>query len=172
MARSALVIVISSVVGAVEDLRQLHDPMAARGVPPHVTVLHPFMDVVDDVTSRVIGEACSTLSPFTATFSSVGRFPGEVVFLEPEPIERFVALTRRFAARFPDHPPYGGRFGDSVPHLTIGNGVSLDTAEQLDLVIDAQLPLSCNVTALTLLVEDDEGRWTIARDWPFAGAST
>ncbi|MCU1367933.1 MAG: hypothetical protein JWN39_3572 [Ilumatobacteraceae bacterium] len=152
----------------VAELRLAHDPMAARGVPAHVTVLHPFRAVVDDETAIAVEAIAAGIDSFTATFESVGRFPGGVVFLEPEPLDRFTAMTRAFVAEFPDCPPYGGAFADPHPHLTVGSRVDDATADGLDLALVPGLPFTTHVERLTLLVEDDEGRWTVDRSWPLA----
>ena len=96
------------------------------------------------------------------------RFPGTVLFLSPEPVERFKGMTRVFAEAFPDCPPYGGEFPDSHPHLTIGSQLDVTTADALEQVIRPGLPLSTRVDVLTLLVEDDEGQWSVGRSWPLA----
>lgn len=146
--------------------------MAARGVPAHVTVLHPFRSVVDDVTSRKIGTIASRIGSFDATFASVDRFPGVVLFLSPEPLERFKALTRDFVEAFPDCPPYGGAFADPHPHLTVGSQLDDATADVLERAIAQGLPLATRVDQLTLLVEDDEGEWTVSQAWPLAESTS
>ena len=59
------------------------------------------------------------------------RFPG-LVWLEPEPAEPFAALTAAVAARWPDHPPYGGVFDTVIPHLTVveSEDAPLDAVEE------------------------------------------
>src|SRR5262245_22899429 len=116
--RSALVVLVERAETLVAEFRLAHDPMAARGVPAHITVLYPFRSVVDENTAGVIGELASGIDVFDATFPSVGRFPGGVVFLQPEPQEPFKAMTRMLEIAFPDCPPYGGAFPDPHPHLT------------------------------------------------------
>ncbi len=152
--------------------RLVHDPMAARGVPAHVTVLHPFRSVVDDVTAGEIGMIASRIGSFDATFAVVDRFPGVVLFLSPEPLERFKALTRVFVEAFPDCPPYGGAFADPHPHLTVGSQIDDATADLVERAIVGGLPLATRVDRLTLLVEDDEGRWTVSQTWPLAGSTS
>ncbi len=169
MTRSALVVLVAEAEPLVGEARRTHDPMAARGVPAHVTVLHPFRTVVDDATAQAVEAIADQIESFDATFSSVGRFPGQVVFLSPEPIERFKQMTQTFVEAFPDCPPYGGLFPDPHPHLTIGSRVDQATADSLDRSMSGGLPLSSRVSRLTLLVEDDEGQWTVARSWALSG---
>ena len=59
--------------------------------------------------------SCPARSP--DSFSS--RFPGGTVYLTPDPASPFRQLTHELFRRFPENPPYGGAFGDVVPHLSI-----------------------------------------------------
>ena len=166
MTRSALVVLVPAAEPFVDTLRRSHDPMCARGVPAHVTVLHPFRSFVDDETAAAVERLADSLDAFTATFARVGQFPGAVVFLEPEPIQRFKDLTAATVAAFPDCPPYGGAFADPHPHLTVGNRVDEPTAERIESALSPSLPIDFRVEHLTLLVEDDDGQWTVDRSWP------
>ena len=74
MARSALVVLVPEAEPLVAELRLVHDRMAARGVPAHVTVLHPFKPVVDDATAGLV-------AAIAAATDNVGRFFGEDVFI-------------------------------------------------------------------------------------------
>jgi 2'-5' RNA ligase len=140
--------------------------MTNRGVPPHITILFPFRAVVDTATADRVEGLCRQIISFDATFSSVGRFPGEVVWLCPEPSARFTAIIRTFANEFPDCPPYGGEFPDIVPHLTVGVGLDPAVADLLEANLIPSLPLTTTVDRLTLLVEDAAGNWHSERSWP------
>jgi hypothetical protein len=140
--------------------------MASRGVPPHVTVLFPFVSPIDGATIDRVGEICRSHPPFTAEFAAVDRFPGLVVWLRPDPPAQFVALTAAIVAAFPDYPPYGGLFTESVPHLTVANGVDEATASTVQAQLEPGLPFRSQIDELTLLLEDEAGYWTVARAWP------
>lgn len=170
--RSALVVVVAEAEPLVSAHRLLHDPMAARGVPAHVTILHPFRNVVDEATARDVAAIASRIESFDASFATVDRFPGVVLFLSPEPVDRFKHLTRTFVDAFPDCPPYGGAFPDPHPHLTVGSRIDAATADSLKDVIAPGLPVTTQVERLTLLLEDDEGQWTVAQSWPLATSTT
>lgn len=169
--RSSLVVLVAEAEQLVGEQRLTHDPMALRGVPAHVTVLHPFRSLVDELTADRVATIASRVDAFDATFDSVDRFPGVVLFLSPEPLERFKSLTRTFVEAFPDCPPYGGAFADPTPHLTIGSRIDDATADTVEQVIAPGLPVATRVDRLTLLVEDDEGQWTVSRSWPLAEAT-
>ena len=169
--RSALVVLVAEAEPLVAHHRFLHDPVAARGVPAHVTVLHPFRAVVDLATAHTVENLAAEISSFRATFAAVGRFPGEVVYLAPEPLEHFEQMTLTFAEAFPDCPPYGGTIPDPHPHLTVGSRVNETTADFLERAMTAGLPISTHVERLTLLVEDDDGMWSVGTSWPLRGAT-
>jgi len=105
------------------------------------------------------------IEPFEATFGAIGRFPGEVVFLVPEPVANFKAMTSSIMAAFPDCPPYGGAHLDPKPHLTVGSSLDSTVADTVAEALPPNLPLKTYVDRLTLLVEDDEGNWTVDRLW-------
>jgi 2'-5' RNA ligase superfamily len=163
---SAIVVVVPEAEPLVATHRLRHDPAAALGVPAHVTILYPFCAVVDESTMTRVAEICQSFGSFPATFATVGRFPGEVVWLRPDPSDPFSALIAAFVEAFPDCPPYGGTVPDPIPHLTVGDGVDRSIADSLERKLIARLPVSTVVERLTLLIEDDDGRWSAARTWP------
>ena len=144
MARSAVVVLVPEAEAVVRALRLCHDPMAVRGVPAHVTVLHPFKALPNDHDLNELATAAPEFDPFSTTFDAVAGFPGGVVYLAPSGPERFAAMTRRVVAAFPDCPPYGGAFEEPIPHL----------------------PISTRVDQLTVLLEDDDGMWTVGPSIP------
>jgi 2'-5' RNA ligase len=98
----------------------------------HVTLLGPFVDAARLTPSMVstVGQVLSRHPPFTARFTIVARFPDGMIHLLPDEEEPFRQLTANLADAFPDHPPYGGRYDDPRPHVTldrVGPGVNLDT---------------------------------------------
>jgi hypothetical protein len=174
--RTALVVVVPAAEALVGDLRLQHDRMAALGVPAHVTVLHPFTPNVDDEIADRLAQRCAQLQPFDAWFTSTGRFPGGVVWLDPQPNDRFVVMLRHVQQGFPEWPPYGGAFDEPAPHLTIASGVDQDVADQVDRFVTQQLaeaaPISMPVRHLTLLEEHADLHWTIGRTWPLGSGGS
>ncbi|NQY56448.1 MAG: 2'-5' RNA ligase family protein [Ilumatobacteraceae bacterium] len=166
MTRSALVVLVPEAEPLVAEHRVRHDRMAARGVPAHVTILHPFRSTVDPATADEVAAIAQTFQPFDATLTTVDRFPGDLVFLTPQPTATFRTMLRTVAAAFPDCPPYGGAHPDPAPHLTVGNGVSVERADELTDQLSRGLPIHAHVDRWTLLVEDDDRTWTVDRHWP------
>jgi 2'-5' RNA ligase len=89
------------------------------GLPAHVTLLFPFPEPDADVVAAT-RETLAGVEAFDVVFREVRRFPN-VPYLVPEPAEPFVALTGALVTRFPAWQPYGGKFDDVIPHLTIAD---------------------------------------------------
>ena len=65
-----------------------------------------------------------------------GSIAGRTVScVAPEPVEPFVELGRLFVERWPEYQPYGGAYGELVPHVTVAYGERTTTrlAEALPL---------------------------------------
>jgi 2'-5' RNA ligase len=144
---------------ALQRLWATWDRSASIGVPPHVTILFPFLpaDQLVPKIRRELAAIAATQAPFVVWFERVGHFRG-VVYLAPEPAAPFIRLTNAFVGSFPEMPPYGGVFDDVIPHLTIAES----DAAPLDGVAAAAervLPFFHRVTALEVLVEGGESRW-------------
>ncbi|HEX6489778.1 MAG TPA: 2'-5' RNA ligase family protein [Gaiellaceae bacterium] len=77
--------------------------------------------------SRLNHELRKMLAAFQPFEFVLGRFatfpapPGgpPVLYLEPDPPERFQEMTDALVRAFPDYPPFGGQFTTLVPHLTV-----------------------------------------------------
>jgi len=97
-----------------------------------------------------------------------------VLWLAPEPAQPFVNLTSAVFAAFPDHPPYGGAFDGSAPHLTIGErhlGDLVDVAalRRAEAAVRERLPLITRVDRVQLLAGSDApGSWTVVRELPLS----
>jgi 2'-5' RNA ligase superfamily protein len=121
----------------------------ANDLPPHVTVLYPAPGDVAALT-----EVLAPFRPFDVLFPRLDRFPG-ILWLAPEPAERFVALTEAVVARFPTHPPYGGRYTSIIPHLTVA-AASLDETAEL---VEPLLPIHSHVESVVLYESADGRHW-------------
>ena len=94
---SAVVVVMDAVDPVVAGWRSRYDWSAAAGVPAHVTVLYPFLPL-DQVTGDVIDRLAGIVAAeavFDVTFAAFGRFPGAVLWLEPEPADPFAGSPTR-----------------------------------------------------------------------------
>lgn len=132
------------------------------GLPPHVTVLYPFIApaAIDTEVEASLESLAAGVPRFSYALSRLGRFPG-VLFISPEPTEPFVELTRAIHARWPQHPPYGGVHGEIAPHVTAALG---DEPTGLADAIELMLPIQAVANELCLLSQDGaRGEWVTRR---------
>lgn len=165
MAISAFAVKVPAAEPLVADLRAQFDATAKLGVPPHITVLVPFMPP-QRITPAVLGRAQRALDrvpAFSFSLAAVARFPA-TAYLVPEPAGPFIALTGALVNAFPDFLPYGGAHeGGVVPHLTVAHGdvaqADAATAELQRRMCALDVPVEAVCDAVVLL-ENSTGRWT------------
>jgi 2'-5' RNA ligase len=166
---SALIVEVPDAEPLVAGWRTAHDRSAALGVPAHVTILFPFLppDALSAAVLDQIRDLAARQTPFTARFDRVERRE-DVVWLGVEPEAPFRAMTSAAFQRFPAWPPYGGRFGDVIPHLTIGQGdesTMAGLADALEQELAGRLPVVTSIDALSLFVSGS-GHWSRTARFP------
>jgi 2'-5' RNA ligase len=173
--RTAVVVTVPAAENLVGQVRSQFDPAASVGVPAHVTVLYPWLDLdaVTDADLAGLGEICADVPAFDVTFARFGRFPG-VLWLDPEPAAPFVALTEAVARRWPQAPPYGGVHDAVTPHLTVMDVQEAGTDDDAQVAqvvtsLAAGLPVRQRVDEVSLLVFGGTSFTTVAR-LPLGGA--
>jgi 2'-5' RNA ligase len=126
MASTAIVIPVLEAGASTGRWRGAYTEDGANGMPPHVTLLYPFVDdgALDDRHVRAVAEIVGARPAFEFTLARFGVFPGgdgapAVLYIAPEPHAPFRELTDALVEAFPEHPPYDGAFSDVVPHLTV-----------------------------------------------------
>jgi hypothetical protein len=144
----------------VGPLRERHDAAAGAGLPAHITILYPFLPVY-----RIEFTDLARLSAFFAAtptiayaLTEVRRFPG-VVYLAPEPDRPMRELISRLRALYPEYPPYGGKYPEVVPHLTVAQTEEVEVLDEVAAALAGGLPIRCSATEAWLMMEDDQGRW-------------
>ena len=149
---TGIVVTVPEAEPIVSYLRSRFDPAVAYGVPAHITVLFPWLpiDAVDGAALRALAEVAGAMPSFDAALTDVGRFPG-VGWLAPTPTQPFVALTRAIWRRWPETPPYQGRFAEPVPHLTVADEQSAAVLDAVAVEVTAALPIRFTVNSLVLL---------------------
>ncbi|MEU9037068.1 2'-5' RNA ligase family protein [Streptomyces sp. NPDC048352] len=169
--QTGLVIRIPEAEPAVRAWRKRFDPSAPAGVPAHVTVLFPFLDEsrVDGLVHSALEQVLGSHPAFELRFERCGRFP-DVLYLVPDPDTPLRQLTEAIAARWPEAPPYGGRFADVVPHLTIAQGREEAVLERIEADLAPGLPFTSRVTSVELMVHDGT-TWRERASYPLAGRS-
>lgn len=167
---SALLVPVPAAEPLVHAHRLTYDPVAAAGIPAHVTILYPFVppaELTTDVDDAVRG-ALAGFDAFDFTLTRVRRFDDGVLYLAPEPSGAFIELTTAITRRWPQHPPYGGAFDPIVPHLTVAlaEGAPVDA---LVPELHAGLPITTRAEEVCLMVGREEGIWEVRERFPLAG---
>ena len=143
-------------------------------MPPHITLLYPFLPG-DRITRDVIGrltEICAEQAPFDFTLGRTGWFDEKVLYLSPEPSEPFVALCRRLLGDFPECEPYGGKFAEVIPHLTISESGTVGSLRRAERRIRRQLPVSFTAERVFLMALQPDQQWSIAASMRLGSAAT
>lgn len=164
--QTGLIVRIPEAEPAVRGWRERLDPSARAGVPAHVTVLFPFLDEsrIDALVHAALANVLGRHPAFDLRFERCGRFPG-VLHLVPEPDTRLRQLTEAIANRWPEAPPYGGRFAEIVPHLTIAQGQEGPVLEEIEADLAVRLPFTSHVSSVELIVHDGT-KWQERASFP------
>lgn len=167
---SALIVPVELPV-AMRRLRDRMDPSAAEGVPPHVTLVYPFLppEALDDETRSTVARIIAAEPAFTFRLTEVRRWP-EVVYLPPEPSEPFHRLIVALAAAFPDYPPYGGVHAEVVPHLTIAQDPRAEWLAAAERALPAMLPVREVAREAWLIAHGPERPWQMVWKLPLGDA--
>jgi hypothetical protein len=157
---TALVALVPEADPVVGRWRSDLDPSARRGMPPHITVLYPWMplDLLTGHDEADLAAIVSAVPSFAVSLNDIQRFP-QTLWLDPYPADPFVRLTMAVQQRWPEYEPYSGRFSAVVPHLSIGDAVDPDALGHVVADVAPRLPIEAKVTHLALMALDDDGRW-------------
>lgn len=138
----------------VRPWRDRFDPAARSGVPAHVTVVFPFLpaSLVDAGTCAALDEIVGHHRSFEVRFEKSGRFPG-VLYLAPTPDAPFRELTEAVVERWPEAPPYGGKY-DPHPHLTVAQGQDEAMLDEIEAGLRPGLPFAARVPTVDLVAYD------------------
>ncbi len=127
----------------------------------HVTLLAPFTPPESLVAGRMheVREVLGEFEAFdfeltTTAYLDLGT--RRVLYLRPEPSGRFVDLIDALVRRFPEHPPYGSRGLEPVPHLTVATSPEDALLKEIELAVRPELPISATATE-AWIVEYGEG---------------
>jgi len=171
---SALMVLVPEAEPLVKPFRDRYDPSAAAGVPAHITLLYPFKhpDEVGKTVLDSLSQWFRRRAPFRFSLAPVRRFPDAVLYLAPEPDEPFRELTLAIWDWYPETPPYGGKWPDIVPHLTLA---CVKDDQQLDSIAGdfaqasrGRLPIRA-IAAEVALMEKRSGRWLVRAKFGLQG---
>lgn len=174
MRRSAVIVEVPAAEAVVERWRGRGDPVSPKGVPAHVTVLYPFVaPPLDDNVLAGVAEVMARHPTFTVTFRHTERFGERVLYLVPEPVEPFLALTRDLVARFPEHPPYAGEVAidELRPHCTVCHSDDPELLRTAAAALAGMEPVVQVVDHVTVLAEDERQQWQVVARLPLGPVS-
>jgi len=149
--------------------RKATDPNAAKGVPPHLTLLFPWRaSPLKAVDFEQLQSAIAGLPAFEVRFLEIGHFENGTIYLETAESSDLHKLMGCIYQSFPDTPPYRGEFTDPKPHLTIAKA-GHDEARirqllgEIRRVVSPELPLRCEVSEVAVMEEQADGLWETTR---------
>lgn len=142
--QSAVLIPVPEADAVVGRWRFEYDPVAAAGVPAHITLVVPWLppDSITPADLVELDEALSDVKMFEFELARVDWFGRRVLWVAPEPAQPFLDLTKRLADQF-GTPPWEDEFDEVVPHLTVAH--ASDGVELVPVAADVstRLPLHC-----------------------------
>jgi 2'-5' RNA ligase len=157
--QSAILVPVPAADSVVGRWRHEYDPVAAMGVPAHITLLVPWLAPEEIGASDLaeLDEELSDVKAFEFDLTHVDWFGRRVLWVAPEPSKPFLKLTNRIADRF-GTPPWEDEFDEVVPHLTVAH--ASDGVELVPIAADVtgRLPLHCRAEEIWVMV-GGEGRW-------------
>jgi 2'-5' RNA ligase len=165
-AQSALAILVPEAERLVAPCRQKYDPSAMTGMSAHITLIYPFLppDEIDPLVLGKVADCCARFAAFDFNLTAIRRFDGGVVYVAPAPDEPFRRLTLAIWEGWPQTPPYGGRYSEIVPHLTVAQVGDEQLCDRIEIkfaqAARRQLPIKARATKVALLVKHG-GIWRL-----------
>lgn len=169
MTHTLLAVPVPAADSLVRELTAKWEPSYRLGeagdIQAHVTVLGPFIPVedVDEPLHARLQAFYAGVAPFSFRLTEVRIFSETVVYLAPEPADRFEDLTARTVEAFPGYPPYGGKFDNVVPHMTLGPIWSPAMEREIAAAGNAAIPIAEVASEIRLILNDDKSFTTIGR---------
>jgi 2'-5' RNA ligase len=173
MGHTALVVPVRALEEVVKERTAFYDASFLSADPnfvhAHITLLSPWAELPTAAELAEVARVARAARPFAVQLVRVGEFPDGVLYLRPEPDVEFRALTSRLVTAFPGYPPYGGRYGDVNPHLTLDRRSATVTPATVHASVASLLPLTVTVDRIDLQ------RWANhdcrrLRSWPLGQA--
>jgi 2'-5' RNA ligase len=165
--QTAVVVPVPSAQPVVSRWRERFDSSAAQGMPAHVMVLYPFLSEqrLGDGGLHALRDLCAESPTLDVEFTRTSRF-ADVLYLAPEPASGLQQLAAALAERWPEIPPYEGRFEEIVPHLTVAHGADERALADAEQAVTRKLPFRAWLVEARLYVFDG-GRWQQQARLPF-----
>jgi len=144
------------------------DRAGSTNVPAHITVVYPFVapERLTDEVLGVIGGLVSGRPGFDFALARTARFGETTLYVEPDPLDPFVDLTKSVFERFPEAPPYGGGFDAIRPHLTVGHSDDPSALDPAQAAVSAALPVASRAHEVVLITAGADFRWEVRTRFP------
>jgi 2'-5' RNA ligase len=163
VAATAVVVPIFEADAAVGRWRRAHTRDGAEGMPAHITLIYPFVDEahLDDAAVGALREVLAAFAPFDTRLTTFGRFDADrpVLYVEPEPAGAYLDLMAAIAARFPDHPPFGGVHERVIPHLTVVETPDARVIASAEDEVARHLPICARVDVVNVMAHRAGAGW-------------
>ncbi|GAB3145189.1 2'-5' RNA ligase family protein [Amycolatopsis sp. NPDC004378] len=163
---TALVILLPDAEPVLAAARRVDPALVRPGLPAHVTALYPFLpdaSLTDEVLAAVRSLAVD-VAPAEVRLAEFVTAPGFAAIPTPS----LQPVTDAACARWPDIPPYGGRFGPRPPaHVTVAMGGEDETLARVAGEVRPLLPLNVRADALQLVALTERG-WEPRLEAPFS----
>jgi 2'-5' RNA ligase len=173
--KTAVVLVLSQFSPQLTALHaEYHTSAVARGIPLHITLLSPFVPrrALTDSVIATLRTFFAERAPLSFELARIDAFP-DALYAAPEPAAELENLIDELALGFPEAPPYGGAFAQTIPHATLAvpteGSEGEQNAEKLRGAAASLLPVPCEVTYASLLEENEPERWSERERFPLAG---
>lgn len=123
------------------------DPAFAHA---HITLLAPWLADPTRADLDVVARIAAETPAFDTVLGRIETFPDGLIHLRADPDGPLRGLTRALSAAFPGCPPYGGEFGDVVPHVTLDRVSDGITPETVAADLAGVLPVRLRVDRIDL----------------------
>lgn len=159
--QSAVLIPVPEADAVVGRWRFGHDPVAAAGVPAHITLVVPWLapDSIGAAQLAELDEELADVKAFDFDLTRVDWFARRVLWVAPEPAGPFVELTDRLASRFAT-PPWEDEFDEVVPHLTVAHATGGAELARIADDLSGRLPLHCRAEEVWVMAGGGR-RWEL-----------
>jgi hypothetical protein len=162
---TALVILLPAAEPVLAAARRTAPGLVRPGLPAHVTALYPFLpahELTDEVTDAV-RDLAAAVRPVDVRLAELVTAPGFTAVPAPS----LQPIADAVCARWPEVPPYGGRFGPNPgAHLTVAMGGTDADLERVAAEVRPLLPLDARAAALHLVALHEHG-WETRLTAPF-----
>ena len=175
-AESALLVPVPPVQSVARWVRWRFDPSARARMPPHVTVLYPFVSPPpSNEVIRTLRDLFAGVAPFGFDLTEVAWFDERVAYLTPEPSGPFESLTWQVVEKFPGYLPYRGAYGTEhvVPHVTLATSGRPDARRRAARRVAKRLPVHATASEVLLMARYLGGKpWRALESFSLGGGSS